>query len=68
MLTIMTTMTEAWPDGDGLQLGRGPENRMTMTEAWPDGDDLLLGRGPENRMIRMMMTMNDKDKDGLARM
>ena len=56
MLTMMKMMTDAWPDGDDLQLGRGPETRMTTTEAWPDGDDLQLGRGPENRMIRIMMT------------
>ena len=61
-MTTVTTMTEAWPDGDGLQLGRGQENRMT--EAWPDGGGLHLGRGPENRMMRIMMTMNDEDTEG----
>ena len=64
-MAMVMTMTEAWPDTRRCAMTM--LTMMTMlTEVWPDGDGLQLGRGPENRMIRIMMTMNGEENDGLA--
>ena len=54
MMTMMTTMTEAWPDSDVLQRGRGPD---VATD--DDADDRGLARRCTMTMMTIMTTMTE---------